>query len=164
MENSVITMILKPDKIPSLPGSYRPISLLPVIGKLLEGILTVRITQYMIRNKLINEYQCGFRKGKSCEHQLIRLAEYISTWMNKRPSGRTVAIFVDAEKAFDSLWHCGLKKMLLDAKIPVNIVRWLSSFLDGRIGCIKVNSTLSKVFKIILSYKKKRAILTVCAK
>ena len=72
-KKSVITMILKPDKLAALPGSYRPISLLPVIGKLLEGIMASRLTKYMIKNGLINKYQCGFRKGKSCEHQLLRL-------------------------------------------------------------------------------------------
>ena len=91
-------MIIKPEKVSSLPGSYRPISLLPIMGKPLEGIMTVRLTKYMVKRGILNKYQCGFRKGKSCEHQLIRLAEHISAWFNKKPSGRTVAVFVDAEK------------------------------------------------------------------
>ena len=41
---------------------------------------------------------------------------------NKRPSGRTVAIFIDAEKAFDLCWHSGMKKMFYDAKLPINII------------------------------------------
>ena len=39
-KKSFITMVLKPEKSASLPGSYRPISLLPVMGKLFEGIMT----------------------------------------------------------------------------------------------------------------------------
>ena len=42
----------------------------------------------------------------------------------------------------------GLKKMLFDAKIPVMIVRWLSSFLTNRIGKIQVNNSLSKIFSL----------------
>ena len=72
----------------------------------------------MINKGLFNKYQCGFRKGKSTTHQLLRLAEHVSVWFNKKPSGRTVAIFIDAEKAFDSVWHQGLKKMLYDTKLP----------------------------------------------
>ena len=55
-------------------------------------------------------------------------------------------IFIDAEKAFDTVWHCGLKKMLYDAKIPITIVRWLSSFLTNRSGKVRVNNCLSKAF------------------
>ena len=80
---STISMILKPDKSAALPSSYRPISLLPIIGKLFERILTVRLTLYMEQNGLVNKFQCGFRKKKSTVHQLIRLAEHIYKWYNK---------------------------------------------------------------------------------
>ena len=73
-KKSFISMILKPGKNPSLPGSYRPISLLPVIGKLLEGIMASRLVKYMVSKNLINKYQCGFRSKKSCVHQLLRLS------------------------------------------------------------------------------------------
>ena len=55
-------------------------------------------------------------------------------------------MYLDAEKAFNSISHNGLKKMLLDSKIPISIVRWLSSYLDNRTGCIKINSNLSREF------------------
>ena len=119
-------MILKPDKVASLPESYRPISLLPVIGKLMEKIMTQRIAELMIKKGLINKFQAGFQKGKSTTHQLLRLTEHIYKWFNKRPSGRTVSIFIDAEKAFDTVWHDGLRKMMFDAGLPVIIIRWLS--------------------------------------
>ena len=98
----IITMILKPDKPASSPGSYSPISLLPSLGKLLERIMVIRISEHLIRNDLLNKYQCGFLKGKSCTHQLLRLTEHITKWFNKKPTGRTVSIFIDAEKAFDA--------------------------------------------------------------
>ena len=50
---SIITMILKPNKESSKPTSYRPISLLPVIGKLFERVMTIRITLFMINNNLM---------------------------------------------------------------------------------------------------------------
>ena len=100
----------------------------------------------MVSKNLINKFQCGFLKGKSCVHQLLRLSEHITTWFNKRPTGRTVAIFIDAEKAFDSVWIQGLMKKLHDSKLPISIVRWLSSFLQNRQGCIRVNSNISSKF------------------
>ena len=92
---------------------------------------------------LMNKFQCGFRKRKSTIHNLIRLAEHIFKWFNKKPSGRTVFVFIDAEKAFDTIWLNGLRKLLYDAKIPTKIVRWISSFLNNRRGRVKVNDILS---------------------
>ena len=83
-------------------------------------------------------------KQKSCLHQLLRLAEQVSTWFSKRSGGRTVALFIDAEKAFDSIWIDGLKKQLYDSKLPTKIIRWISSFLYNRQGRVRVNSCLSE--------------------
>ena len=65
-------------------------------------------------------------------------------WYNKKPSGRTVSIFIDAEKAFDTVWHNGLRKMMHEAKIPTEIIRLISSFLNNRKGCVKVNEHFSR--------------------
>ena len=59
-----ICMILKPGKKAALPTSYRPISLLPILGKLFEKIMTVRITKFFIQHDMFNKFQYGFRKGK----------------------------------------------------------------------------------------------------
>ena len=67
-KQSVVTMILKPDKDASLPTSYRPISLLPILGKVFERIMIVRITIFFYEKKIFNMYQAGFQKGKSTMH------------------------------------------------------------------------------------------------
>ena len=110
--------------------------------------MVIRISEYLVKNNLTNKFQCGFLKGKSTVHQLLRLSEHITTWFNKRPTGRTVAIFIDAEKAFDTVWLDGLRKMLHDSKMPDKIVRWISSFLKNRTGAIKVNNVISRIFPL----------------
>ena len=112
----------------------------------MEYIMTYRITEAMIEKKLLNPYKTGFQKWKSTTHQVLKLAEHIHKWFNKRPTGRTVSIFIDAAKAFDSVWHDGLRKMLHDAEISQEYVRWISSFLSNRYGKIRVNDFLSKEF------------------
>ena len=84
----------------------------------------------------------------NCLHQLLRLAEHVSTWFSKRGGGRTISLFIDAEKAFDTVWLDGLRKMLHDSKLPDKIVRWLSSFLKNRTGAIKVNNIISRIFPL----------------
>jgi hypothetical protein len=108
-KSSSIVMILKPDKPSTKPGSYPPISLLPVLGKLLEKIMTHRLTSYMVRHNHFNPFQYGFRSQKSTVHQLLCLAEQISQLFEQRSPRRTVSIFIDAEKAFDTVWHDGLR-------------------------------------------------------
>ena len=70
-------MILKPEKEASVPGSYRPISLLPTLGKLFEKIMVVRITKYMVNNNLINKYNLSivyFEGDRGCAALLQNLS------------------------------------------------------------------------------------------
>jgi len=56
-KSSVIVTILKPGKPPKHPSSYRPISLLPVLGKILEKILLKRLSHITTENKNIPNTQ-----------------------------------------------------------------------------------------------------------
>ena len=114
----------------------------------MERIMVTRITKYMVHQNLLNHYQAGFKRGKSCVHQLLRLAEHVSTWFSKRGGGRTVSLFIDAEKSFDTVWLDGIRKMLHDSKIPIKLVRWISSFLQNRKGSVRVNNILSRKFPL----------------
>eukprot|EP00061_Rhincodon_typus_P012664 g38544.t1 len=49
----------------SKPPNYRPISLLSIIGKVMEGIINSAIKQYMLKNNLLSDAQFGFRQGHS---------------------------------------------------------------------------------------------------
>ena len=57
--------------------------------------------------------------------------------------GRSVFVFIDAEKAFDTVWSNGLRILLHNAKLPIRIIRWLSSYLQNRRGCVKINEIIS---------------------
>ena len=136
-------MILKPDKDATDTKSYRPISLLPIVGKIFERIMTKRITAYMISKALINKYQYGFQKNKSCVHQVLRMSEHINRWFNTKPSGRTLAVLIYAAKAFDCVWHDGLRQMFMNDKFPAILIRFLSSWLSQRTCRVRINTDLS---------------------
>ena len=54
-----------------------------------------------------------------------------------------VAAFLDVEKAFDNVWHNGLRYKIFMLDLPTKITRWLSDFLVGRVIQVNVNGFLS---------------------
>ena len=66
-------MILKPNKKKSDPGSFRPISLLCNLGKVLESIVTTRLYSWDESTELLPPEQCGFRKKRSVKERLFQL-------------------------------------------------------------------------------------------
>ena len=54
-----------------------------------------------------------------------------------------VATFLDVEKAFDNVWHNGLRYKIYQLDLPTKMTHWLSDFLVGRLIQVNVNSYLS---------------------
>ena len=54
-----------------------------------------------------------------------------------------MAAFLDVEKAFDNVWHDGLRHKIFMLDLPTKMTRWLSDFLVGRIIQVNVNGFLS---------------------
>jgi hypothetical protein len=96
-----------PGKNPALVTSYRPISLLSSISKVLERIILKRLLAHVNENNNIPEKQHGFKSGKSTTHQLFRIVNYIRKKfkINHQSTGMVI---LDVEKAFDRVWHSGL--------------------------------------------------------
>ena len=70
-------MLLKPDKLPSLSTSYRPISLISSIMKLFERVIEQRLRPHLEHIGFINKHHSGFRKAKSTDDHLFRLSQSI---------------------------------------------------------------------------------------
>ena len=54
-----------------------------------------------------------------------------------------VATFLDVKKAFDNVWHNGLRYKIFQLDLPTKMTRWLSDFLVGRVIQVNVNGFLS---------------------
>ena len=85
---------------------YRPISLLPICGKILEKIIFDNVYVILNINSQIFKHQSGFRPGDSTICQLISITSTIYESFEKHDATR--AIFLDISKAFDKVWHEGL--------------------------------------------------------
>lgn len=110
------------------PESYRPISLLNIMGKWAERLIQQRILEEC--SDLIPDHQHGFVKHRGTHTQILRTAKKITDSLEK---GQSVAmISTDLSKAFDSINHKGLVKKLQNAGTPNNIIKIIENYLDGR--------------------------------
>ena len=100
-------MLIKPGKPPSQTASYRPISLLSAIMKLFEPVIEKRLRKHLEDNGFFSKYQSGFRKSKSANDHLFRLSQTIMKSFNQWE--HVIAAFLDVEKAYDNVWHNGLR-------------------------------------------------------
>ena len=89
-----------------IKSNYRPISLLPIGGKLLEKIVFDHVYSYLKTHDLSSKNQSGFRPGDSTIYQLISITSDIYESFEKYDETR--AVFLNISKAFDKVWHEGL--------------------------------------------------------
>ena len=92
--------------------NYRPISLLPIVGKIFEMTIYNNVFEYLTTKKLISDNQSGFKPGDSCVNQLLSITHEI---YHSLDNGRKVrGVSLDTFKAFDKVWHVGLMFKLSD--------------------------------------------------
>ena len=86
----------------------------------------------MEKSNYFDENQAGFRKKCSTLDQLFKLSQSVSTALKRHK--KAVGVFLDGEKAFDTVWIEGLKYKLsiTEVGIPTKMIRLLSSFLTNR--------------------------------
>ena len=141
-KRGTIITILKPNEDKTIPRSYRPITLLPILGKNFETIIKNRLW-----NKLetkIPHFQFGFKPGNSTQHPLFVLINNLQcSHLENKFSG---ALFLDISKAFDSIWHAGLLFKLNYLGTPHYLTKIILSFLNQRTLQVKINNTLSYSF------------------
>jgi len=144
-----IILLLKPKKNKQHPSSYRPISLLSCLGKLLEKIIKQRLMLEVESRHILPEHQAGFRSKKSTIYNIVRLERYANAQLH-HPKGRrhSAVIFFDIKAAFDSVWHDGLIYKLHDLRLPQYLTNYLISFLHNRNATIEIENVLSRSFDL----------------
>lgn len=137
-----IITIAKPNTNHKKASNYRPITLLPVLGKIFEKIIKQRI-QESIGNK-IPGYQFGFREKTSTMHPLAILVSNVQA--TKLKGQKSAAVFLDINKAFDSIWHMGLLYKLKKLECPDYLIHLIKGLLEHRVLQIKIENCLSDKF------------------
>ena len=110
--------------------NYRPVSLLPICGKILERLMFNEMFEFFIENKLISSSQSGFKLGDSCINQLLSITHEVYSSFDEGLEVRS--IFLDIAKAFDKVWHDGIIFKLTQNGISGNLLNLLRDFLNKR--------------------------------
>ena len=121
----------------SLPGAYRPISISSYIGKLLEKIVTRRLLGYLAYKKIYDPDQEGFTIGRYTIRYLNRLNLGIKADLQDNKT--ILCLFIDFEKAFDSIWKKGLIYKLRNIGVKGNMLNMIDSFLFSRNVSLNIN-------------------------
>lgn len=138
-------MIGKPGKEPTDVKSYRPISLLPIISKLLEKLVLRRINEDLMPEEWIPDHQFGFRQAHSTIQQSHRITQVINKALEDKKY--CSAVFLDISQAFDKVWHPGLLYKIKKI-FPSSYFNLLNSYLSDRQFQTKVNEEKSDNFPI----------------
>ena len=128
-KTSVIRPIFKNGKKNDY-GNYRPISILPIVEKVMEEIVTTRLNNFITKYKLINKMQFGFQKGKGINQLLGLFTNHVNRSMSL--SMNSLVLFVDFTKAFDTICHSKLLNILENCGIRGNCLEWFKNYLDSR--------------------------------
>ncbi|CAM2701211.1 unnamed protein product [Rotaria socialis] len=143
-KNTNIILLLKKKKDKKQPSSYRPISFLSCIGKILEKIIKQRMAKELNERKILPIHQAGFREHKSTMYNIYRLERFAHEHLDKRQ--HAAVIFFDVKAAFDTVWFDALIYKLYDLRLPSYLIRYIVSFLDNRTASIEIENSLSKPF------------------
>ena len=118
------------------PSNYRPISVLPILSKILERCVLDQLYQYLDNNNLISQWQSGFRPNFSIG-TLTYITESILSGID---SGLlTGIVYIDLKKAFDTVDHGTLLHKLSLYGLQGIVNRWLTDYFRNRTQVTCVN-------------------------
>ena len=117
-------------------SNYRPISLLSNIEKIYEKVMYSRLIAFLDSHNLIYARQFGFRKGHSTVHALIDITERIRKCLDKGEFAG--GVFVDLQKAFDTVDHKILLSKLEHYGIRGCCNDWFRSYLSERLQFVTI--------------------------
>ncbi|KAM4067555.1 reverse transcriptase (RNA-dependent DNA polymerase) [Hirsutella rhossiliensis] len=139
-----IIPLKKPDKDDyAVAKAWRPISLLPTLGKVLESVVAERISHAVEAHGLLPTNHFGARKQRSAEQALMLLQEQVFTaWRNRRILS---LVTFDVKGAYNGVCKERLVQRMRARGIPESLLRWIGTFCSNRTATIQINGQISEV-------------------
>ena len=125
----------------SVLGNYCPISVVPVVAKILEKVVAQQLSTYFESSRCLSPFQGAYRRGKSAEQLLLVAVDYITQALDRTLT--TCVAFLDLRKAFDSLDHHILLWRLNDLGVGSGALKWFTNYLSNRYQRVKFHHSYS---------------------
>lgn len=145
-KNAKVIPILKPGKNPKNAENYRPISLLPSLGKVYDKIILARLNKDLEANNFIIDEQFGFVKGKNADLQLARIIN--KAMLNNNAGKVTGIVALDLKKAYDTVWHQALIYKMRESNTASYLTRITLQYLKNRTIQVEYKETQSERIEI----------------
>jgi hypothetical protein len=130
-KKSIVKVIPKSGKTDyTRSDSYRPISLLPVLGKIYEKLLINRVMDFLRKKNKLNEKQFGFSPQKSTEDALHSVISFVKNSFQKK--GFSLIISLDISGAFNYCWFPKILSQLKVKECPKNLFYSFKSYFERR--------------------------------
>ena len=140
LKHSKVIPIYKKDE-ESDPTNYRPISLLSIFNKIFEKLMYKRLKSFLEKRNILFNSQYGFRENHSTQHSILDIINEIQSNMANKLY--TCGIFIDLQKAFDTVNYSILLKKLQHYGIRGVVNDWFSSYLSGRMQTTQIGQNIS---------------------
>ena len=127
-------------------NNYRGITLLSVLGEILVGVLNYRLSKVCLNYNLLDENQCGFRKGYRTSDHIFTLYTLINHY-TKVKNKTFYLCFVNFRKAFDKVSHSVLWTKLLKYGIEGKFMNIIKSMYPHVKSCVRAKSSLTDLFQ-----------------
>ncbi len=141
-KQALVVPILKTGDVDN-PNNFRPISLFPIISKILEKNVSNQLMHFLESSQLLSITQHGFRPKLSTETAVTVITNKIFSNMDSKKI--TLLTLCDLSKAFDSVSHEILLKKCSALKIDSF---WFKSYIGNRIQSVRLNNTISEKLDI----------------
>jgi len=131
----VVTILKSKEKPREDPKSFRPVSLLPVLGKALEHLVCERLRDEISDNLAPNQH--GFTKNKS----MLTAIKEVKNWTDSRREKHVLGVFLDISGAFDNVRWAPLIEDMTNLGATLATINMTKSYLVDRVAKITSNQT-----------------------
>ena len=128
------------------PKNYRPISLLPLLSKIIERIIHNQTQEFLDKNNILYKYQSGFRKHHSTDTCLSYLTDKVKIGFEEGLF--TGMVLIDLQKAFDTIDHSILLEKMRCLGFAGKTIAWYTSYLTDRSFIVNVGKESSSPGKL----------------
>ena len=129
--------------------NYRPISLLSSFAKLLEKIVAKQLTGFLNSHNILYKHQYGFRHKHNTSQPVLHFTDKIFNALNQKQPEKTLSIFIDLKKAFDTVDHKILLKKMDHYGVRGTSNTWFTNYLSNREQFVSLEGVRSDKNKIV---------------